>query len=37
MVDEIIVEYAIRLRKARKNFENNNYNLDWELYEDELL
>jgi hypothetical protein len=25
-VDEIIVEYAMRLRKAKKNFESNNHN-----------
>jgi hypothetical protein len=24
-VDEVIVEYSMRLRKARKNFESNNY------------
>ena len=29
-IDEIIVEYAMRLRKARKNFETNNFQYEWE-------
>lgn len=34
-VDEIIVEYALRLKKARMNFEKNNYNHEWDLEDDE--
>lgn len=33
-VDQIIVEYALRLRKARQNFEKHNYNYEWELEDD---
>lgn len=31
VVDELIVEYALRLKKARTNFEKNNYNHEWDL------
>jgi hypothetical protein len=31
VVDELIVEYALRLKKARTNFEKNNYNYEWDL------
>ncbi len=35
-VDEIIVDYAIRLRKARQNFEKNNYDYEWELTDESV-
>jgi hypothetical protein len=33
-LDEIIVEYNLRLRKARVNFEKNNYNYEWDADEE---
>lgn len=33
VLDEVIVDYAIRLRKAKSNFEKNNYRMEWELDE----
>ncbi|RPK20103.1 hypothetical protein EDO6_06642 [Paenibacillus xylanexedens] len=35
-VDEIIVDYAIRLRKAKQNFEKNNYNYEWEIQDESI-
>ncbi len=29
--NQFIVDYAIRLRKAKKNFEANNWNHEWEI------
>lgn len=28
-LDEILIDYWLRLRKAKKNFEQNNWNDDW--------
>jgi hypothetical protein len=33
-LDHILVEYNLRLRKAKNNFNDNNYKYEWEL-EDE--